>query len=194
MSLYQVTVYDQGEYQDRQNQARGFCDLYLEQHFNGFDDPRADYAMAVVAENARPESVELAREYALRAAEVCPARAVRSAGPVQVGGRGAVSTRYLDVPGCLMEPGFVSNPTFAAWARTPEGLDALAGLIVHVVRGALPQGGRVGLSIGHVNRDSHPGDRGAPWHGGGWEADLAGSVVQRAAEILRSVTPHPRPS
>lgn len=180
-----MIVYDQGEYRTRQEAANLVCDLYLEQHFNGFTDPRADYSMAVVCEGASQESQALAREYALRASEVCPARAVRSAGPVRVGGDGSVSTRVLRIPGCLLEPGFVSNPVFASWARTPEGLDALAGLIVHVVRGSMPSGGTVGLSVGHVNRRSHLGDRGAPWHGGGWEADLAELVVHRAAEILQ---------
>ena len=185
MSPWEV-IRPSGDYRPRQEWARARgARLYLEQHFDAAADPRVDGSLSIVAAGD-PESAALGREYAARAAEVCPHRRVVSWGPVQVGGRGAgnVERTRTGCPSALLEPGFVSCPDFDAWAGSDAGLDALAGLIVHVVRGALPGGGVVALSVGHLGRNSRPVDRGAPRVGGGWEADLAAEVVARAARAL----------
>lgn len=183
-----------GDYYPRQKWARSRgAQLYLEQHFNSSADPHADGALAIVSASARLESIALAREYARRAAEVCPHRRVVSWGPVQVGGSGSgnVDEHRTGCPSALLEPGFVSNPAFDAWTRTTDGLTALAGVIVHVVRGALPRGGVVALSCGHVGKTSYPDDRGARRASGGWEAELAVQVVDLAARLLAELPPHP---
>ena len=183
--IYEV-IRPTGDYYPRQAWARQKgCALYLEQHFNAATSPAVDGSLAVVG--ARAESYALGLEYARRAAEVCPhGRLWQGSLPVQVGGRGSgnVDGTWTGCPGALLEPGFVSCPSFDAWAGSEEGLASLAGLIVHVVRGALPRGGVVALSVGHLGRSSHPLDRGAPRVGGGWEADLALCVVDLAEHLL----------
>lgn len=183
-----------GDYYGRQEWAAAHgAQLYLEQHFNASDNVHADGALAIVTSRPLPESIALAREYATRAAEVCPHGRVLASGPVQVGGHGGGNVDHLRTgcPSALLEPGFVSCPAFDAWASTDEGLAALANIIVHVVRGALPRGGVVALSCGHVGKTSHPDDRGAPRAGGGWEADLAERVIDLAARLLAELPAHP---
>lgn len=183
-----------GDYYGRQEWAAAHgAQIYLEQHFNASVDPSVDGALAIVTARPLSESVALARQYATRAAEVCPHGRVLASGPVQIGGHGGgnVEDRRTGCPSALLEPGFVSCPAFDAWARTEAGLAALAGIIVHVVRGALPRGGVVALSCGHAGKTSHPDDRGAPRAGGGWEAELATQVIDLAAHLLAELAPHP---
>lgn len=180
-----VILRPRGDYDTRQHVAAAAgCDLYLEQHFNSAVDPGVTYPAGLYLDGDEP-SRALAREYAARVSEVCPVRGGEPrAIPLGPGDRGRVNLRYVASPRAILEPGFGSNPAFAAWAQSADGVEALAGALVHVVRGACPRGGVVALSVGHLGKAQAPDDRGAPLAGGGWEGDLALRVVDRAHEML----------
>lgn len=189
MSLYTI-IRLTGDYPDRQREAtEAGAILYLEQHCNASTDPRICYPAGLYRGDVdAARGMALAAEYAAVVAETCPVP-MSPPRPVALltSSRGYGNLRHLgpNVVGCLMEPGHVSHPPFAAWAKSAEGVEALARAIVHVVRGACPKGGTIALSVGHAGKVSEPTDRGAPVFGGGWESDLATAVVDRAADILR---------
>jgi len=138
-----------------------------------------------------PRSHALAREYTTRVFEVYPGpstspRVLR----VEETGRGAVNLRHVvaaGIPCCLLEPGYVSNREFAIWADSPEGVTILAGVLARVLRLALPEGGVIALSVGHVGQTSDPTALGAPVCIGGWESDIAARVIEETVTLLSAM-------
>src|SRR5690606_41260228 len=97
--------------------------------------------MAIVGPGCE-RSRAMAREYT----RLCALEFGTRDGGVLVGHRGLGNVVNAGCPQVLAEPGFVSNPEFAAIARTGEGLDALARCLVQAIRTHIP-GGLVGLDV-----------------------------------------------
>ena len=196
MGTYTILPFAAGEYAERQRAFNAAADrdphggVYIEQHLNGVDDPRVCRAEGLYLLRATDDgSRSLAEEYARTATDRCPVPMTAPRGvPLREGDRGHGNLRHLRYPGICAEPGFASHPGYAAWVLTDEGADVLAGLLRHVVRGSLPHGGVVGLSVGHVGRASRPGDRGVvlAGHPDIYEADVCARVVAKAAQLLSS--------
>lgn len=177
-----------GDYRDRQLTAnREGCVAYLEQHFNALanDDPstQADNgALCIVGGNASETSKNWAAWYTR---EVAAEFGIRDNGVLVGPRRGDFNLRYTAMPAILVEPLFVSDPTQAEIARSEDGQERLARIIVASIRRFFPDGGKVAFSVGHKYKTSNPHDRGAPVVGGGTEAELAEEVLHRAARMLR---------
>lgn len=189
-----------GDYADRQREAtQAGALLYLEQHLNASSNVVVCRPMGLYLGDAGDDTDADARPLALAheyAQQVFSAAGFPFPQPPQTlalfsGSRGYGNLSRLgpDVVGILMEPGHVSHPAFAAWVKTGAGVEALARVIVHVVRGAAPKGGVIALSVGHAGKTSSPDDRGAPVHGGGWEADICQRIVDLAADMLTAERP-----
>lgn len=168
---------------------RAGCIAYAEQHLNATTNPAINYALAIVARDASERSKDWARTYTriVSATFGHPDRGV-SIGPP----RGSYNVKLCKCPAILLEPGFVSNPEFAAIARTGEGIDALATCLVDSIVECFPQGGLVGLSVGHMYRGKD--DPGAPvyeheaLHDPDFddEAELNDAIVIAATEMLEA--------
>lgn len=186
---YKVNFYT-GEYGTRQRAANAdkvIC--YLEQHFNGGAET-SNYTLAVVGTNAGSTSKAIAKAYVDRVSKafgVPLANNNFARNGVSIGGyklRGNANLTTTKMPAVLLEPLFASNPKHAAWIKSEAGQEKLAMAIVETIREFFPNGGTVGFSIGHIGKPSQPKDRGVPLYGGGTEAEYAGSVLLRAANLL----------
>lgn len=100
------------------------------------------------------------------------------------GGRGDGNLKFLKIPGILVQPLVVSNPSHANWAVSDEGQRRLASILTDSIRLHFPQGGRICFSVGHKYKKSSPHDRGASVYGGGTEAGISERVLELAARIL----------
>ena len=83
-------------------------------------------------------------------------------------------------PSVLLEPLFISNPTQARWIQDAANLASLGQGIARAIKAHTSERDKIGLSIGHLGKDSAPEDRGAAHAISGWEADYA----KRLAEIV----------
>lgn len=99
------------------------------------------------------------------------------------GSRAAFIQAYAG-PAVLLEPLFISNPTQAAWIRDPANLAALGQGIARAIKAKTSSGDKIGLSIGHLGKDSAPNDRGAKHAIEGWEADYAKRLAETVARHL----------
>jgi len=102
-------------------------------------------------------------------------------------GAGSGNLQYVAAPALLLEPGFISDPEYAARVSTGEGADKLGRCIAAAIVKAFPAGGIVGLSVGHRYRGN--GDMGAPVAGSedpafDQEAELAELYLDAATEVL----------
>jgi N-acetylmuramoyl-L-alanine amidase len=178
-----------GDYDDRQRDANGHkVNVYIEQHFNSIDgNALANYSLALVASNAGSLSRQMGTWYA---AEVSKRFGIKNNGlkVLDVNERGAFNLRYTNMPALILEPFFVSNKDGAAWAKDPVKQAVLADIINDMVRLFFPNGGLVGLSVGHKGKTSSPKDRGADVLGGGTEADCAEAVLKQTEKLLTSFT------
>jgi len=177
-----------GDYRDRQLAANAEgCVCYLEHHFNALanDDPdsqRENKSLCIVGGNASQTS----KNWAAWFTRTIAAEFGIGDGGVLVGPRrGDFNLRYTSMPAILIEPLFVSDPTQAAIAKSEDGQERIARVIVESIRRFFPDGGAIGFSVGHKYKTSNPHDRGAPVFGGGTEAELAEEVLHRAARMLR---------
>ena len=178
-----------GDYYPRQEVARAAgALLYIEVHGNANEDKTADGACCVLPLDPTPASLALGLQLAHVAAERAPHRLLREGG-LRLGGKGwaNVDPDRTGCPSALWEPGFVSCLAYDDWCRA-RGLHLLGMGLAATVRGALPRGGVVALSIGHEGRTSHPDDRGAPRVGGGWESEHNAEIVRVAAGALGRMT------
>lgn len=85
------------------------------------------------------------------------------------GGRSAFIDSYAN-PAVLIEPLFVSNNQQADWIHVDANLNSLAANIASSLVAVTQSGDLIGLSIGHLGKDSAPGDRGADCIDGDTEA------------------------
>ena len=88
----------------------------------------------------------------------------------------------------LLEPLFISNPTQAAWIRDASNLASLGQGIARAIKANTSAGDKIGLSIGHLGKDSAPDDRGARHVIEGWEADYAKRLAETVARHLAIAT------
>ena len=94
------------------------------------------------------------------------------------------------MPATLLEPLFVSNPRHVVWITGEDGQDRTGpGYSVRASNASFEQGGLIGFSVGHKYKSANPGDRGAPVLGGGWEADYAEAVLEKAKVLLEGKSP-----
>lgn len=133
---------------------------YAEAHLNASTDPKAQRAEAIVSLTAQPRARAWASAYL---DELVTQGVQKRVGPV-VTGRGSGNIARVRAPAMLLEPGFISDPEFAAFARTGEGIDALGAAFANATIRTFPAGGLVAIRVGHAyrKRPGHVDDPGAP--------------------------------
>lgn len=98
-------------------------------------------------------------------------------------GRARFINRYQN-PAILLEPLFVSNPTQANWLHSAGNLQRLAEAVAKAILDSTQPGDKVGLSIGHLGKDSSPSDRGAACSLGDMEATHGEAMARAVAKLL----------
>jgi hypothetical protein len=158
---------------------------YAEQHCNASTSRTARGALVIVA----PDASKLTHAWGKTYTRLCAKEFGEPDQGIVIGGRGTFNVRHVKAPALLLEPGFVSNPDFAAMVRTGEGQDALARVLVESIRQHF-DGGLVGLSVGHMYRGT--ADKGAPvyeppgFEDPAWdqEGEICDAVIESAAQML----------
>lgn len=187
--MYQVRSY-RGDYPERQRQANDDqCVAYVEHHFNSSSSPAANYTVVIVGSNASQTSRNWGRWYAQAVGREFGIPIGGDEGILVGGydGRGDYNLRFTAMPALLLEPLFVSNPVHVEWIRSQTGQMRLARILSESIQRFFQNGGLIGLSVGHKHKTSRPDDRGAAVLGGGWEADYAEEVLDRARTLLAAV-------
>jgi len=172
---------------------RAGCLCAVEQHFNAHTDRSVNYAMALIDNAGSFMSKAWGAAYAARVAREFD---IPDRGVVRTTGRGSYNVRFYKCPAILVEPGFVSNPEFAAIVQTGEGIDAVARCLVDSIVTCFPEGGLVALSVGHKYRGGKD-DPGAPVYQGALvdpetdsETELNDLVINVVEQMLLAI-PHP---
>jgi hypothetical protein len=193
--MYTVKFY-KGDYYKRQQDANAdHAAAYIEHHFNSSSSEQANYATVVVGSNASQTSRNWGRWYAKAIADQFGTRVAGDQGILVGGwnGRGDGNVKHTNMPALLLEPLFASNPQQADLIRSEKGQAILARILVESIRRFMPSGGLIAFSVGHKYKTSNPNDRGAALTGGGWEADYAEKVLEKAAALLTQEEPAPAP-
>jgi hypothetical protein len=149
--------------QKRANELGAVC--HAEGHLNASTNRDANYAECILAQNAGDRTKLWARDFLTRLSVQAD---IRSTGYRQEG-PGAGNISRVHAPAMLLEPGFVSNPHWAAFCRTGEGSDCIGRCLAESIAETFP-GGLVCLSVGHAYRrdgsdwsgEEKRGDGGAP--------------------------------
>lgn len=186
--MYTVKFY-KGDYVARQREAnRDQAVAYVEHHFNSAASRQPGYAVVVVGSNASQTSRNWGGWYAKEVSTHFGTGIGGDQGLLVGGwnGRGDGNLKYTDMPAVLLEPLFASNPQQADIIRSDSGQAALARLLYESIQRFFPAGGLIAFSVGHKYKQSMPNDRGAALAGGGWEADYAEKVLERAAALLQT--------
>jgi hypothetical protein len=146
---------------------------------------------AITASNASQTSKNWGRWYAKATVKEFNTRLGGDDGIVIGGfnGRGNANLYYTKMPAVLLEPLFASDSAQAEIIRSDEGQERLAKVLASSIRKFFPEGGLVAFSVGHKYKESDPNDRGTPLHGGGYEADYAEMVLEKAKGILENNEP-----
>ena len=100
-------------------------------------------------------------------------------------GRAAFINRYQNTA-ILLEPLFVSNPQQAQWLHAPGNIDKLAVAVADAIRASTQAGDVIGLSIGHLGKDSSPSDRGADCRLHDTEAAHGEAMARAVAKLLEA--------
>ena len=98
-------------------------------------------------------------------------------------GRAAFIESYKNTA-ILLEPLFVSNPDEARWLHDRHNLSALATAVSQAIIDSTADGALIGLSIGHLGKDSSPRDRGADCVFRDMEATHAEALAREVARLL----------
>ena len=187
--MYSVRFYN-GDYLERQQKANeDGCVGYLEHHFNSSTSPMANYTVTITGSNASQTSRNWGRWYAQAVAQEFDLPLGGDRG-IMVGGyngRGDYNLRFTRMPAILLEPLFASNPQHAEWIRTDAGQGRLARILCESIQRFFQDGGLIAFSVGHKYKTSRPNDRGALVHGGGWEADYAEAVLEKAKALIEGI-------
>lgn len=167
----------------RQAVAAG-CALTVDFHFNS-NGPAARGAEVYFRTNHNP-SKELAR----RVIQNFQALGLPDHGdPLKSAtdgeGRAAFINRYQNTA-ILLEPLFVSNLQQAQWLHEPGNLDNLARAVADAIRSSTNPADVIGLSIGHLGKDSSPSDRGAPCKLHDMEATHGEAMARAVAQLLEA--------
>lgn len=187
--MYQVRFY-KGEYIDRQRQANADgCVAYVEHHFNSSPSSTANYTVVITGANASQTSRNWGRWYAQAVSREFDLPMGGDQG-IMVGGyngRGDYNLRFTNMPAILLESLFGSNPQHCEWIRSDSGQQRLARILCESIQRFFQKGGLIGFSVGHKYKTSSPNDRGAQIQGGGWEADYAESVLEKAKALIEGI-------
>lgn len=168
---------------------------YAEAHLNSVPDQKVQHGFVITGENI-PKATERWAESFL--GKVADSFDVDTHG-IMKGAQGSGCVQYVTwpTPTMLLEPLFLSHPETAELLTTGEGIDMLGRCLAESIMETFPDGGLVGLSIGHAYRGT--GDKGAKLpadlNGDGipdWEwdtsldeeAELCEAYVKAATEIL----------
>ena len=184
--MYEVRIY-KGDYKARQLQAnKDNCIAYVEHHFNSSPSQSTNYSVVITGSNASDISKNWGKWYAQEVAKKFGLQVAGQDGILIGGynGRGDGNLTYTKMPAILLEPFFVSNPQGAEMVRSEAAQIDLAVILTRSIQQFFPAGGIVGFSVGHKYKTSRPSDRGAAVYGGGWEADFAEIVLNKAKEFL----------
>ncbi len=106
--------------------------------------------------------------------------------PVKASDDGEGRAQFIDFysnPAVLLEPLFVSNPEQVAWLHDDANFKKLGEVVATAILASTKDGDTVGLSIGHLGKDSSPKDRGATCRGHDTEAEH-GEALAHAVEKL----------
>ena len=148
--------------QKRANELGASC--YAEFHLNASLNPKVNYGEVILHPHASVLTDEWARMYLLELTHL----GIRTTG-ARRSGPGSGNIARVKAPAMLLEPCFVSNPEWAAFCRTGEGVDALGKAVALSIAGLFHRG-VVCLSVGHAYRrdtadwssEERRGDGGAP--------------------------------
>ena len=198
---FQVKFY-KGSYRARQEAANhDGAIVFVAHHLNASTSHEADYAMAIVATNASPRSIQLADVYTdeirnLFGVPEWDDDCGDEVDGVHIGGfarAGNSQIVHTTMPAFLPEPLFCSNAEHAAILRSEAGREALAEALAETICAAFPAGGLVAFSVGHKYKPKpHHLDRGAPLvtlpgEELLMEADVVEDILRRSQVILEAV-------
>ena len=187
--MYEIRFY-KGDYRERQRKANeDDCICYVEHHFNSSSSPSANYTVVITGSNASQTSKNWGRWYAQSVAREFDLRLGGDQG-IKVGGyngRGDNNLRLTEMPAILLEPLFASNPQHAEWIRSDERQSWLARILCESIQRFFQHGGLVAFSVGHKYKISRPNDLGAKVYGGGFEAEYAEAVLEKARTMLEEI-------
>lgn len=165
----------------RQMQAKAEgCALTLDFHFN------SNGSSAIGGEVYFKDGDTKAKEFAKAVIDVFRSLNLPDHGdPLKpAGGSRAAFILAYSCPAVLLEPLFISNPTQAAWIQDDANLASLGQGIARAIKAKTRDGDKIGLSIGHLGKDSAPHDRGARHAIRGYEADYAKRLAETVARHL----------
>lgn len=164
----------------RQQQAQNEqCICIVEFHFNAAADPLAQGGEVHYKLNDT-DSRNFAEAMMVEIqATGLPAHGNQPVKSTTVATRSAWIDWYA-MPAIVLEPLFISNPSQAQWLH--DHMDTLAQAIAAAIKGSFLNGGRIGLSAGHVGK-SQP-DPGAPCALHDTEADHTVDLRDRVAALL----------
>jgi len=198
---YRAKIY-KGDYIDRQHEAnedQAIC--YFEQHFNSADRSAA-YNCVIVGSNASMTSKIWGSNYSKlieSAFDIKSYRASKTPQGIVVGGfndRGNGNLKHTYMPAILAEPMFLTNPLHWRILQQTITPRLLAYITVHSILLMFPEGGLVGLSIGHKYKKFNPNDLGCVvpedlresyYMGDIYEADIAEKVIDNVKDILETI-------
>lgn len=190
MGKYSARIYT-GDYSSRQAAANvDGCVCYAEQHFNSSEHAFATGSFCVVSNNASLISKKWAKLYSIKVVSAFPDITTLS-GPNNEGiwvggyqGKGNGNLSRTRMPAILCEPLFLTNSAHQKVITSTEGQDILARILIKSIKEVFPKGGLVGLSIGHIGKESSPRDKGAYVSGIGYEGEFAKEVILKVANLL----------
>lgn len=190
MSKWEPRIY-KGDYIERQHQANEDAAIcYCEQHFNSFDDPETNYTVCVVGSNASRTSKAWGEYYSSVISDAFDIddRGIKIGG---FGGKGDNNLKHTNMPAILMEPFFLSSHEGIVWLMEYGHwiYSILAFALTDSIKTFFPNGGIVGLSVGHKYKTSNPDDHGARLplnlNSNYYEADFSDAVINQVASILK---------
>jgi len=161
---------------------------YAEAHLNSFTNPDTQYGFVITGNNVPTKTIAWAKAYLSRIEHELH---IPTKGIVRgVSGQGCVKHVRWPTPTMLLEPCFISHPNTARLLYSGLGIQALGRALAESIAECFPDGGLVGLSVGHMYRGT--GDRGARLPRDEWswdpsfddEGELCDAYVTRATEIL----------
>lgn len=196
-----------GDYPDRQRDANAWgAAAYYEQHCNALqydsDGVKDNHCLTIVAHNASLISFKWASLLSSYSEQM------RASGPLFPGKRvdggspfpgvlqrahkeaGDYNLRFTDMPAILGEQRYVSDITQCTYILSDEGILDTAMGVAESIRHIFPDGGKIALSIGHLGKERHPYDRGAPCAKGvpnprGWaEGEINEAIIDQVVILL----------
>jgi hypothetical protein len=162
----------------RANERGAVC--YVEGHLNASPNTQANYAECILAPTAGDKTKLWARDFLTRLSIAADIRGIG----FRQDGRGTGNISRVRAPAMLLEPGFASNPHWAAFCRTGEGADCIGRVLAQSIVEHF-SGGIVAFSVGHAYRRDGVSRRDADRPRAGAERD-AHEPKQRTPIVSRA--------